>query len=192
MSYVLSACRAALAITMGAAFIASAAAQTPAAAPVKSFTLTSPVHKDGAFLEKKYSGPCFGDNVSLPLAWDNPPAGTKSFGIILFDYDSNKGLGTVHWVAYGIAPDATSLAEGEATNASPRITGGSNMRQMATYYGPCANAADAPHHYLFTIYALDMAKADLPTGLTRDQFLEKTKGKVLGATSLVATFRRPN
>ena len=183
--------RLSIALVCAASLTGAALAQSAATPPPNAFVLTSPVHKDGAFLEKKYSGPCFGDNVSLPLDWKNAPSGTKSFGIVLFDYDSGKGQGTVHWVAYGIPSDVKSLAEGEATNASPRITGGSNMRQMATYYGPCANAADAPHHYIFTIYALDMAKDELPSGLTRDLFLEKTKGKVLAATSLVATFRRP-
>ena len=184
--------RISVALVCAASLTGAALAQSAATPPPNAFVLTSPVHKDGAFLDKKYSGPCYGDNVSLPLAWTNAPAGTKSFGIVLFDYDSGKGQGTVHWVAYGIPADATSLAEGEATNPSPRITGGSNMRQMATYYGPCANAADAAHHYLFTVYALDIAKDALPPGLTRDQFLEKTKGKVLANTTLVATFRRPN
>ena len=172
--------------------IASAIAQTPAApaTPAKPFTVTSPKLKDGGFLDTRFSGPCGGENVSLPLEWSNPPPDTKSFAVLLYDFEGGRGPGVVHWVAYGIAPDVTSLAEGEGTNPSPKITGGSNMRQMATYYGPCANAADAPHHYIYSVYALDMAKDALPGGLTRDQFLEKVKGKVLGLTSIVANFRR--
>ena len=96
----------------------------------------------------------------------------------------------VHWVAYGIAPEVTSLAEGEGTTASPRLTGGSNMRQSATYFGPCSPPTDSPHHYIYSVYALDVPKDELPAGLTRDQFLAKVKGRVLSMTSFVATYQR--
>ncbi len=190
----------ALASVLGLGLATQALAQAPAApaAPAgPTITLTSPTHPYGAFLDKNYAGPtspqmaCGGENVSLPLQWSNAPANTKSFAVILFDFEGGRGPGVVHWVAYGIAPDVTSLAEGEGTNPSPRIVGGSNMRQMGTYFGPCAGATDSPHHYIYSVYALDMAKDELPAGLTRDQFLEKVKGKVINMTSLVATYRRP-
>ena len=41
------------------------------------------------------------------------------------------------------------------------------------------------------LLSLDIPKEELPAGLTRDQFLEKVKGKVLNMTSLVSTYRRP-
>jgi len=190
----------ALASIIGLGLASQALAQAPAAPAAPAgppFTLTSPKHQDGAFIDKKYAGPtnaqtpCGGDNVSPPLQWSNAPAGTKSFAVILFDFEGGRGPGVVHWVAYGIAPDVNSLAEGEGTNPSPRIVGGNNMRQMGTYFGPCAPATDSLHHYIFSVYALDIPKEELPAGLTRDQFLEKVKGKVLNMTSLVSTYRRP-
>jgi Raf kinase inhibitor-like YbhB/YbcL family protein len=174
---------------------AFAMAQTPAPAG-RPFTLTSPKLQDGVFLDKHFAGPtdaqnsCGGDNVSPPLQWSNAPANTKSFAVILYDFEGGRGPGVVHWVAYGIAPDVTSLAEGEGTTLSPRITGGSNMRQWATYFGPCSPPTDSPHHYIYSIYALDAPQDELPAGLTRDQFLAKVKGRVLSMTSLVATFQR--
>jgi hypothetical protein len=84
----------------------------------------------------------------------------------------------------------TSLAEGEGTTPSPRMTGGSNMRQLATYFGPCSPPTDSPHHYIYSVYALDVPRDELPAGLTRDQFLAKVKGRVLSMTSLVATYQR--
>jgi Raf kinase inhibitor-like YbhB/YbcL family protein len=180
----------AAAMSAGATAFAVAQMPAPAAAP---FALTSPKLQDGAFLDKRFAGPdaCGGDNVSLPLQWSNAPANTKSFAVILYDFEGGRGSGVVHWIAYGIAPDVTSLAEGEGTNPSPRLTGGSNMRKMATYFGPCAPATDPPHHYIYGVYALDVPKDELPGGLTRDQFLEKIKGRVLGLVSLVTPYRRP-
>ena len=112
----------ALASVLGLGLATQALAQAPAAPAAPAgppFTLTSPKHQDGAFLDKKYAGPtspqmaCGGENVSLPLQWSNAPANTKSFAVILFDFEGGRGPGVVHWVAYGIAPDVTSLAEGE-------------------------------------------------------------------------------
>jgi hypothetical protein len=175
-------------MSVGSTAFAMAQTPAPAAAP---FTLTSPKLQDGGFLDKHFSGPadCGGDNVSLPLQWSNAPANTKSFAVILYDFEGGRGFGVVHWITYGIAPDVNSLAEGEGTNPSPRLTGGANMRKMATYYGPCAS--DAPHHYIYSLYALDVPKDELPGGLTRDDFLAKVKGRVLNLVSLVSKYQRP-
>src|ERR1700687_793736 len=74
------------------------------------FSLSSSAFKDGGMLALKNAGNnkanpnCVGDNVSPPLSWANPPADTKSFAILMTDPDGGNGLGSVHWVAYGIAP----------------------------------------------------------------------------------------
>ena len=178
----------------GATTLATAQTPAPAGAP---FTLTSPKLKDGGALDKHYAGltdaraACGGDGVSLPLQWSNAPAKTQSFAVMLFDMDGGANGGVVHWIAYGIGPDVTGLAEGDGNAPSPKLVGGANTRGVGTYVGPCAPAADLPHHYIYTVYALDVPKAELPAGLTRDQFFDKVKGKILTAMSLVALYKRP-
>ena len=72
------------------------------------FTLSSPAFSDDGMLPLKYAGGTLcgkdshGGNISPPLAWSNPPPGTKSFAVIMIDPDGRRGLGSVHWVAYGI------------------------------------------------------------------------------------------
>ncbi|MET0429148.1 MAG: YbhB/YbcL family Raf kinase inhibitor-like protein [Microvirga sp.] len=179
--------------------IGAASAQTPGAsqAPDAPFVLTSSDIKDGMTIERKYGGPnsaqmaCGGENVSPGLQWSNAPASTKSFAVLMYDFDGGRGAGVVHWVAYGLAPDLKSLAVGEGNAASPRMTTGLNSRQLETYFGPCAPATDTPHHYIYSIYALDVPQDELPAKLTRDQFLEKVKGRVINLTSIVGTYRRP-
>jgi Raf kinase inhibitor-like YbhB/YbcL family protein len=184
--------------TVAVAAAASAALSTfawgqTATPPKEPFRLTSPKLQEGGFLDRHYAGPadCGGDNVSLPLQWSNAPANTKSFAIILFDFDGRSGFGVTHWIAYGIPPNVTSLTEGEGSSPSPNLTGGSNTRKVGTYYGPCAPAEDTPHHYIYSVYALDVPKDELPAGLTRDEFLAKVKGRLLGLVSLVSNYRRP-
>lgn len=168
------------------------AQSTPAA-----FTVTSSKLKDGASIEPRYAGPtnaqsaCGGENVSLPLEWTNPPPATKSYAVIVLDFEGGRGAGVVHWIAYGIAPDAAGIAQGEGNATSAAWVGGSSSRQLPTYFGGCGPATEAPHHYLYTVYALDVARDELPAGLTRDQFLERVKGKVSGLGSVIGSYRRP-
>ncbi|MEJ1160567.1 YbhB/YbcL family Raf kinase inhibitor-like protein [Prosthecomicrobium sp. N25] len=178
----------------GAMVLAGVEARAQGTGP---FTVTSTKLKDGQPIDPRYAGPttaqaaCGGENVSLPLDWANPPANTKSFAVVVFDFEGGRGPGVVHWIAYGIAPETTSLAEGAGNTPSSDWVGGSSSRQLPTYFGGCGPATDAPHHYIYSVYALDVAKDELPAGLTRDQFLEKVKGKVLGLSSVIGTYRRP-
>src|SRR5689334_4627661 len=80
---------------------------TPSTGP-NVFTLSSSAFKDGTMLEKKNAGNnpknpnCIGDNISPPLSWSNPPAGTKTYALVMVDPEGRGGLGVNHWVAYGI------------------------------------------------------------------------------------------
>ncbi len=94
------------------------------------FMLTSSAFKDGTPLQKKNSNNtpgnanCVGENVSPPLAWSNPPAGTKSFALTMVDPEGRGGTGVVHWVAYGIPASVTGFAEGEVSKPSDKYVGG--------------------------------------------------------------------
>src|SRR3954470_344120 len=92
-------------LTAGA-FAALCLAQTAQAQGV--FTLSSSSFKDGERLAVKNAGNnkanpnCVGENVSPPLAWANPPEGTKSYALLMFDPEGRPPGGVAHWVAYGI------------------------------------------------------------------------------------------
>jgi hypothetical protein len=158
--------------------------------------ITSSAFKEGGMIGAKYAGhlvtkrgasaptDCGGANVSPPLAWTNVPAGTKSFGLIIYDPDGAKGGGAVHWVAYGIAGERRSLPEGFGTEKAGYV-GGTSASGDHDYMGPCPIPGHT-NHYIFSLYALDLAPDALQAGLTRDQFLDATRGHVLDIGSLVA------
>ena len=81
------------------------------------FSLNSPSFKDGERLAVKNAGNnksnqnCVGENISPALSWSNPPEGTKSFAILMFDPEGRPPGGVSHWVAYGIPASVTSFAE---------------------------------------------------------------------------------
>src|ERR1700757_4832552 len=113
---------------LAAAALAFGFASAPASAAepaTKLFTLTSPAFADNAVLPLKYAGGTLcgkdsrGGNASPPLAWTNPPAGTKSLVVMMIDPDGRRGLGSVHWLAYNIPASRTALQEGEGGAPPP-------------------------------------------------------------------------
>lgn len=129
--------------------------------------LTSSEFKDNGTipLEQVYSGfGCRGRNVSPALEWRGAPAGTKSFALTVYDPDAPTGSGWWHWVMFNIPPAVTSLPHNAGNPAAKLAPQGAvqSLSDFGTtgYSGPCPPVGDKPHHYYFTIYALDIDKID--------------------------------
>lgn len=184
----------AAAAASGAAALAlslSAAAAAPGTG--NPFTVRSTAFSDGGVLALRYTGnfhECHGGNVSPPLAWRNAPVGTRSFAVVVFDFDGRVGLGVVHWVLYGIPANVTKLKEGAGAAPGAGFVGGMNMQSSPRYAGPCPRPGDAFHHYMFTVYALDLPPTALSPGLSRDGLFAAMNGHILAATSIVGRFAR--
>jgi Raf kinase inhibitor-like YbhB/YbcL family protein len=167
-----------------------------AATAAEPFRLTSPAYPDNAVLAAKNAGNnkaspnCVGDNVSPPLAWSNPPAGTNSFALVMFDPEARGGAGVVHMVIYGIPASATGFAEGELSQPSDKFVGGKSTMGKATYFGPCTPPGDY-HHYTLTLIATDLDPKALQPGMTRDELFAALKGHTKGAAGLILRFAHP-
>jgi Raf kinase inhibitor-like YbhB/YbcL family protein len=180
-----------------AASIAVAALFASQAASAQGvFTLSSPSFKDGERLATKNAGNnksnpnCVGENVSPALSWSNPPEGTKSFAILMFDPEGRPPGGVSHWVAYGIPASVTGFAEGEVSKPSDKYVGGSSLMKLPNYFGPCTPPGPQ-HHYTFTLMATDLEPTALAAGLTRDELIKALDGHVKQATGLIGTFSKP-
>lgn len=192
-------CIAAVCVTLVAAALTGCAAPGGAGTGTERpvFTLSSPAFADGATLQLRHAGKlasnpnCVGDNVSPPLAWTNPPEGTKSFAFLVYDQEGRSGLGVAHWVAYNIPPDVRAFAENEIAGPSPRYTGGKSTLNLPIYMGPCPPAFTGQHHYVFTVIATDVDPGALPAGLTQQELMDRLSGRAKGASSLVLRFGRP-
>lgn len=62
------------------------------------FTVTSPDLASGTFASQYFLNGfgCTGSNISPAVTWTNPPAGTKSFVLNVFDPDAPTGSGFWH------------------------------------------------------------------------------------------------
>jgi len=160
------------------------------------FTITSPSFKDGERLATKNAGNnkqnpnCVGENVSPALSWSNPPAGTKSYALLMFDPEGRPPGGVSHWVAYCIPVSVTGFAEGEVSQQTEKYVGGKSLMGLPHYFGPCTPPG-APHHYTFTLIATDLEPNALQPGMTRDELIKALDGHAKGATGIIGTFSKP-
>jgi Raf kinase inhibitor-like YbhB/YbcL family protein len=106
---------------------------------------------------------CSGGNVSPQLNWKGAPAGTKSFALTVYDPDAPTGSGFWHWVVFNIPATSASLPKNAGdikANLAP--AGSVQVRSdysVQGYGGPCPPKGK-PHHYVFTIFAVDVDHLD--------------------------------
>jgi Raf kinase inhibitor-like YbhB/YbcL family protein len=111
-----------------------------------SFSLSSPAFRTGQAIPVKFT--CDGADRSPPLAWSDPPQGTRSFALIVDDPDAPGGTFR-HWGAYDLPTTGRSLRAGQAVGAQA-----TNGFGKPGYDGPCPPKGRGPHHYRFKLYAL--------------------------------------
>ena len=162
---------------------------TPTEAVVtKQLTITSDAFSSGQSIPAKYS--CIGRNISPPLSWSEPPAGTQSFALIMDDPDAPVGT-WVHWVLYNIPLAKRDLQEDlpiTGKNMDPNaIYVGKNSSGNIGYDGPCPPSGT--HRYIFKLYALDTTINLLP-GVSKEQVLKEMDGHILAQGELVGTFSK--
>ena len=182
------------ALAVFAVMLGSANTAFAQAAPA-AITVTSATLKANETIPKDHTAD--GKNVSPALAWTGAPAGTRQFAMVFDDPDVVFGGQTfVHWVVYKIPGPAKGLPaelpiDVVTLTTPPEIAGaiqGLSGFKRPFYRGP-APPPGKPHHYTFTVYALD-AELPLESGLTRNQLMEAMKGHIIGQGSLVAIYER--
>jgi Raf kinase inhibitor-like YbhB/YbcL family protein len=133
-------------------------------------TLSSPAFRNGGPIPAQYTlnlFGCTGTNRSPALNWSGAPAGTKSFVLTLFDLDERgTPSGWWHWVVYDIPPTATGLAADAGAAGGGGLPRGALLGRVDTghvsYDGPCPDRGTGVHRYLFTLYALKVARLPVP------------------------------
>jgi Raf kinase inhibitor-like YbhB/YbcL family protein len=166
------------------------------------FTLTSPNLQENGTIQMKHvfdGFGCTGNNISPELNWVNPPEGTKSFALTVYDPDAPTGSGWWHWTVFNIPANIRSLRAGE--KFTPIKTKGGIVSFGAVgegrtdfgkpgYGGPCPPEGDKPHRYIFTIYALKEPKLLLNRDSSGAMVGYTLNANQLGKASITALFGR--
>jgi Raf kinase inhibitor-like YbhB/YbcL family protein len=156
------------------------------------FALTSDDFTDQANIESTSSYDktgCTGENKIPKLAWTGAPANTRSFAIIVSDPDAFPGT-FYHWVRIDIPTSVTQLPPVDQNVKDLGIDARNSFGSVG-YAGPCPPKREAPHHYVFTLYALSVDKlAKVGPDSKPDAILNAMRGKILGQTQLTGRYGR--
>jgi len=148
---------------------------------VAGFSLTSSAFVPGGPIPRRHA--CDGEDHSPPLSWSAPPGGTRSLALILDDPDAPSGR-FIHWLAWGITPDAGGLADGQAAPLEGR-----NDFGTVGYRGPCPPRGHGRHRYRFQLHAVGQ-DLRLAPGAGVGELERVLGGTVLAVAELVGTYER--
>ncbi len=165
-------------------FFALFSALIAVAAPAGAMTLQSPDIHPNATIPLRFvlnGFGCTGQDQTPTLTWSGVPKGAKALALTIFDPDAPTTVGFVHYLLLDIPATATSTA-----NAKGAVSGLNDFGKTG-YVGPCPPAGDKPHHYIFTLYALD---AKMPFGPTTTYAFLRfgIRGHVLAQASFTALY----
>ena len=123
---------------------------------------------------------CAGQDRSPALSWSAPPRGVKSLALIMHDPDAPIAGGFYHWVVYNLPASTRTLVLGVRLRSDQL---GLTSTGKPGYHGPCPPPGP-PHHYDFTVYALDIASISRGLPLTGPELERMLAGHTLARGSL--------
>jgi Raf kinase inhibitor-like YbhB/YbcL family protein len=148
-------------------------------ATLTTFALTSEAFTDGQPIPTEFT--CDGADRPPPLAWGEPPEGTRGFALIVDDPDAPSGTFR-HWGAYDIPASARSLG-GDFPQAV-------NDFGKTGYGGPCPPQGHGPHRYRFKLMALDVDQLEINPGASIKDVEAAAEKHLVGRAELVARYER--
>lgn len=157
------------------------------------FRLLSADLSDGARLPEAHVLDGFGHhggNRSPHLRWENPPAGTQSFVVTLFDPDAPTGSGWWHWVVIDLPAATRELAHGASGRAGALPRGAREMRTDfgLPRYGGAAPPPGRTHRYVFTVHALAVPHLEVPDDASAAMVGFAVHQHALGSATLTVNY----
>jgi Raf kinase inhibitor-like YbhB/YbcL family protein len=153
-----------------------------------AFELKSSAFAAGQPIPLKYTAD--GQNLSPPLEWSDPPAGTKGFALIVEDPDAPNGTFR-HWGIFNIKAEQRQLPEG--MDASERYSGyGTAINDFGEpgYGGPAPPKDHGIHHYHFRLAAVNVESLAPQRPVTAREVWLAAEGHLLGQVELIGTYSR--
>lgn len=138
---------------------------------------------------------CAGENTSPELHWSGAPKETKSYAVTVYDPDAPTGSGWWHWIVYNIPADTTVLEAGagalNGTDLPENTVQATSDYGVEAFGGMCPPPGDKPHHYVFTVHALNVEQLDLPDGATSAAVRYVINASTIAKASFTAEYSRP-
>ena len=149
-----------------------------------SMAVASSSFENNDYIASEYS--CNGKDISPEIHWKYRGS-AESFALICEDPDAPGGT-FIHWVVYNIPGSYVNLAKGFPKSGAPDgIIQGRNDFGETGYNGPCPPGGKV-HHYVFTVYALDVKITD--RNLSAGGLKKAMQGHIQGSASVTGLFKR--
>ncbi len=165
------------------ACLAATLAVTACAPKPTAFSVAATDAQDGDFASRQYynSEGCTGDNASPRLIWTEPPKGTQSLAVTIFDPDAKTDHGGWwHWLVSDIPSDTREL-KAKAGSGDGLPSGAhqyANDFKIEGYGGPCPPIGET-HTYVITLYALKTAHLEVPARASDADIKAKLEGAAI-------------
>lgn len=151
-------------------------------AAVARLSLISDAFQDGQPIPAQYT--CDDAGQSPALHWGDPPAGTKSFALVIDDPDAPSGTFR-HWGVYDIPASARSIGGGQRSGTEVN-----NDKGTQGYTGPCPPRGNGIHHYHFKLFALDTDKLGIPASAKVADVETAAQKHAIAQGELIGTYER--
>lgn len=167
-------------------------AQPAPHANAHGMTLSSAEFQNGDIMPQEQVDCGGGGNLSPSLTWSGAPAETVSYLLTAYDPDAPTGSGFWHWATYNIPASTTHFAKGAGSGSfdlPAAVVQARNDGGGVGYTGPCPPEGDAPHRYIFTLYALSIT-LEVPASASAANVCFNARTAVLAKTSITALYGR--
>ena len=117
------------------------------------------IEDGGRFAPAQYSamfGVPGGEDRSPQLSWTGAPETARSFVVSVHDPEAPTPSGFWHWMIVDLPATTTELPAGLGQPEAPAWTVKNDARS-AQFIGSAPPEGSGPHHYAFTVHALDVA-----------------------------------
>lgn len=151
-------------------------------ATLAKLTLTSDAFQNGQPIPTQFT--CDGADRTPALKWDEPPAGAKSFALIIDDPDAPSGTFR-HWGVFDIPASARSIGDNQHVGTEV-----ANDFGKPGYGGPCPPKGHGPHHYHFKLFALNTEKLGVPSSAKVADVENAANRHAIAQGELVGTYER--
>jgi Raf kinase inhibitor-like YbhB/YbcL family protein len=151
-------------------------------ATLAKLDVTSDAFRTGQPIPAQYT--CDGADQTPTLHWGEPPAGTKSFALVVDDPDAPSGTFR-HWGVLDIPASARSIGGGQRIGTE--VT---NDFGKPGYGGPCPPKGHGPHHYHFKLFALNIERLDLGSNAKVADAENAAHRHAIAQGELIGTYER--